>query len=312
MQGKNLYLVCVLFTILFLTGADWPDNIEVVSGADFEKTRQLSYQDPPIKGPDVVELQERLKELGFYTGPIDGVYNRQVEFAVRDFQRDNNLRVDGIVRDFLWIRMADAIPITNNKEQKPESPQGTVSIIIDTYQLKLIVLDDNEFFQAFPVAIGRTSTPTPIGNFQVNHKAVNWGTGFGTRWMGLSVGWGKYGIHGTNKPWSIGRRASHGCIRMRNSDVEKLYPWVKIGTEVIIVGNPFGSFGHNQRTLVNGSRGADVKVVQEKLIRLGYLEGKADGIYGYNTEKAVKEFQKANNLKVTGHVGWNEYKTMDL
>jgi len=178
MQGKNFYLIFVLLAILLLTGADWPDSIEVVSGADFEKTRQLAYQDPPMKGPDVVELQERLKELGFYTGPIDGVYNRQVEFAVRDFQRDNNLRVDGIVRDFLWIRMADATPITNNKEQKLEAPKGTVSIIIDTYQLKLIVLDDNEFFQVFPVAVGRTSTPTPIGNFTIKQKVNDPGASF--------------------------------------------------------------------------------------------------------------------------------------
>jgi len=99
---------------------------------------------------------------------------------------------------------------------------------------------------------------------------------------------------------------------MRNSDVEVLYPWVKRGTEVIIVGNPFGRLSSNKRKLVNGSRGSDVVIVQEKLQRLGFLKGKADGIFGYGTETAVKKFQKAYKLKVTGQIGWVEYKKLGL
>ena len=48
---------------------------------------------------------------------------------------------------------------------------------------------------------------------------MNWGGGFGTRWLGLNVPWGIYGIHGTNQPWSIGTQASAGCIRMFNRHV---------------------------------------------------------------------------------------------
>ena len=46
--------------------------------------------------------------------------------------------------------------------------------------------------------------------------------------------WGNswYGIHGTNNPASIGRNASHGCIRMRNRDVEELFAMVSVGDEV--------------------------------------------------------------------------------
>jgi hypothetical protein len=52
----------------------------------------------------------------------------------------------------------------------------------------------------------------------------------GTRWMGL--GYKGYGIHGTNMPLSIGKAASHGCIRMRNQDVEDLFERVQIGDPV--------------------------------------------------------------------------------
>lgn len=297
--------------MLLLTGATWPNNLKNFMGADYEQTRDLWYQEPPMVGTDIVELQERLKELGFYIGKNDGIYDREVERAVKEFQIDNGLAPDGVVKEHIWIRLADKEIVVNTKE-KLKRPQGEVKIIIDTFKLKLIVLNDNEPYKVFPVAIGRSSTPTPIGNFKVVHKAVNWGTGFGTRWMGLNVHWGKYGIHGTNKPWSIGRMSSHGCIRMRNSDVEQLYSWVKHGTEVIIVGNPFGRLSYNKRTLFRGSRGSDVVAIQEKLIRLGYLKGKADGIFGYGTEKAVKDFQKANKMKVTGQIGWEEYRKLNL
>ena len=58
----------------------------------------------------------------------------------------------------------------------------------------------------------------------------------GTRWMGLSAK--GYGIHGTNVPSSIGKSASHGCIRMRQSDLEELFEMVDIGVAVELRGEP--------------------------------------------------------------------------
>jgi lipoprotein-anchoring transpeptidase ErfK/SrfK len=52
----------------------------------------------------------------------------------------------------------------------------------------------------------------------------------GTRWIGLSIK--GYGIHGTNVPSSIGKNVSHGCIRMRNRDVEELFTMVALGDQV--------------------------------------------------------------------------------
>ena len=57
----------------------------------------------------------------------------------------------------------------------------------------------------------------------------------GTRWIGLSKA--GYGIHGTNAPESIGRAASHGCVRMRNRDVEELFALIGVGTLVEVVAN---------------------------------------------------------------------------
>ena len=52
--------------------------------------------------------------------------------------------------------------------------------------------------------------------------------------MQLNVPWGIYGIHGTDKPWSIGQAVSHGCVRMYNQDAEELYGKVPVGTPVRI------------------------------------------------------------------------------
>lgn len=111
-----------------------------------------------------------------------------------------------------------------------------------------------------------------------------------------NVPWGIYGIHGTNKPWSIGQFASHGCIRMRNKDVEELFEWVPVGTPVRIEGRKVNV----QRALKYQTTGSDVVMLQMKLKELGYLSTRADGIYGKVTEEAVSRFQAEHGLETTG------------
>lgn len=56
-------------------------------------------------------------------------------------------------------------------------------------------------------------------------------------------------------------------------------------------------------SLAIGSKGADVRKVQQKLIQWGYMSGSADGIYGAQTSAAVKKFQQKNGLTADGKVG---------
>lgn len=92
----------------------------------------------------------------------------------------------------------------------------------------------DQMVKKYPVAVGKPATPTPLGIYKVVNKVVNPGGMLGTRWMGLNIPGGNYGIHGNNNPSSIGTFASHGCIRMFNKDVEELFPVIGIGTPVII------------------------------------------------------------------------------
>jgi lipoprotein-anchoring transpeptidase ErfK/SrfK len=116
-------------------------------------------------------------------------------------------------------------------------------ILISIPDRKLILLEADRVLKIYDTAVGAPRTPSPSGSFKIvqalpdptwyaKGKIVPPGKSnpLGPRWLGLSVK--GYGIHGTNNPASIGRNASHGCIRMRNRDVEELFAMVSVGDEV--------------------------------------------------------------------------------
>ena len=120
-------------------------------------------------------------------------------------------------------------------------------IVVSLQDRKLALVEDGEVKRVYPVAVGRPSTPSPVGTFTIERRVKNPtyshdgkivlpgpGNPVGSRWMGLSVR--GYGIHGTNEPKSIGKAASHGCIRLAKADLEELYPLVAVGDTVRLVG----------------------------------------------------------------------------
>ena len=274
--------------------------------------RILYPANPPLQGEDVQILQAELKALKYYDGPISGVYGLLTQQAMLKFQREHHLKDDGIVSWQAWHLLARNLEQPVAKTEISPPPTGEIAIIVDTTKRKLTVLADGKPYKQFDVACGKPETPSPVGNWNVVHKSTNWGTGFGSRWLGLNVPWGIYGIHGTNKPFSIGSYASHGCIRMHNSSVEQLYPWVRKDTPVYIIGSPFGVPGQGHKHLVRGDRGSDVFEVQRTLKRLGYYQGVIDGIFGYGLDTAIREFRKDNDLPMDNRVDSKMYEALGL
>ncbi|WP_425061254.1 L,D-transpeptidase family protein [Sporomusa carbonis] len=202
-----------------------------------------------------------------------------------------------IVFGIIGFEYMDEMELASISENQPnQAPTGKVSLVVKLESRVLEVYNDDQLYKKYRIAVGKSKTPTPIGEWNVVWKDYNWGTGFGTRWMGLNVPWGTYGIHGTNKPWSIGQFASHGCIRMRNKDVEELFEWVPIGTAVRIEGRKIKV----DRNLKYKTSGSDVVALQLKLKELGYFQGRADGLFGTMTEDAVRAYQTDKGLPVTG------------
>ena len=262
-------------------------------------SRFLRLTTPPMRGPDVREVQDSLAKLGYYKGVVDGTYGSDTADAVKKFQSAVGIRPDGVVGPDTWNSLGLSIgPININREYQ---------ITIDTATIQLTLFKNGAVQNVFPVAVGKPSTPSPIGDWIIIEKQMDWGGPFGVRWMRLNVPWGSYGIHGTDTPSSIGTAASHGCIRMRNEDVTTLYSIVPMGTPVKITGQVFTG-----RVLQLGVEpGSDVAAVQQRLQVLRFYQGDIDGVYGNQTQNAVIAFQKARKLVADGVVGPSTYEELE-
>lgn len=131
----------------------------------------------------------------------------------------------------------------------PKEYEGVYLVINKGNNTLYVYLNDRPTYR-FKIATGKHRDLTPEGLFKIVTKVKNpWykpkqipggdpTNPLGTRWLGLNVpqtnGY-KYGIHGTNRPGSIGLNISQGCVRMRNKDVEWLFKHIPLHTPVLIV-----------------------------------------------------------------------------
>lgn len=270
----------------------------------------LYLAESQLQGEAVWMLQARLKELGYEIEP-NGVYDKVTSEIVEIYQIANKLPVTSQVSQLDW----ESIMAPDDSEQCVTQPDSEtkVRIVIDIVKHNLTVYSDGQVIKTFPVGVGKSSTPSPLGEWKIVHKAYNWGNGFGTRWMGLNVPWGIYGIHGTNKPGSVGYSQSHGCIRMRNKDVEALYPLIPMGTRVKIVENG-EIFPRNFKgeTLKIKSSGQNVVYLQNQLKEMGIIFDNADGRFGAMTELALKYYQAWHCLEPTGVADAETYRSLGM
>lgn len=121
----------------------------------------------------------------------------------------------------------------------------TTRISVDLSRRQLLLYRRGRIVLQTSVAVGSSSTPTPIGRYFVSQRitAPNPAGPFGPLVLAVSAfsnvlqGWAKGGpiaIHGTNAPWTIGRAASHGCIRVQNQTLTRLFAATPGGTPVVI------------------------------------------------------------------------------
>ncbi len=156
---------------------------------------------------------------------------------------------------------------------------GTIYLNLGEKRLYYPVKDDNDSILviSIPIGIGTDDNQSPIGEFKISEKRKNpsWyvpesireenpelpkvfppgpDNPLGTRAMRL--GHTSFLMHGTSKRFGIGMRVSHGCIRMYNKDVEKLFEVVKVGTKVVSVELNYKNFIRGNKGLleVHGER----------------------------------------------------------
>jgi len=133
-----------------------------------------------------------------------------------------------------WVR-ADDVDISGLR----------YALVVHLLSFRLDLLDNGHKTQTFAIGVGNQNTPTPTGRYYVKEliRPPNPNTVYGHFVLGLSgfsnvlVNWpdgGVIGIHGTNDPSSIGRRVSHGCIRLANADIDRLARLLPLGTPVAV------------------------------------------------------------------------------
>ncbi len=135
--------------------------------------------------------------------------------------------------------------------QKLKFLKGIFSVDIDKSDFWLDLYIDGRWLQGFPVGHGKDNC-TPSGDFIVDlvQKKPMWqprdgrppvaygaeGNPLGERWIGFedTPSHQGLGIHGTSDPETIGSMGSEGCIRLRNEDVVEFFPWMRLGTRILI------------------------------------------------------------------------------
>lgn len=153
----------------------------------------------------------------------------------------------------LRVTYSPSLPGLGNPDQFLPSPDplAQISLVIKLGERRVYVYQRHQLKMSFPVAIGREGWETPVGKHQVIQMFHNptWQHPFtgelvppgqdnplGVRWIGFWTDGTNYiGFHGTPNEESIGNPASHGCVRMYNQDVIKLFEMVRIGTPVEVV-----------------------------------------------------------------------------
>nr|WP_230966388.1 L,D-transpeptidase family protein [Nostoc sp. NZL] len=144
----------------------------------------------------------------------------------------------------LWSK-ASAQQIPSNR-----LADAKTQVVVDLSDRRTYVYAGDEVIASYPIAIGKKGWETPTGSFQVIHmrhypiwrhpitgKVFEAGTDspLGDRWIGFwSDGRNEIGFHGTPEIDLVGTAVSHGCLRMRNSDVRLLYEQVSLGTTVLV------------------------------------------------------------------------------
>ena len=327
-------------------------------------TPGISSQNEPFKkklsygstGANVKKLQERLMELGYFTyrKTTTGFY-KNTQQAVKDFQTHNGLKSTGVVDKETWDAIFNDDSVVTASQTPRPSPtpapqQYYMDVDVANQVTRVYTYDENhEYTKLVRVMIcstGRSKYPSPTGVITLPGRKArwctfpNWGGGTAMYWTKIdenvafhSILYANYDPDRPNMSSfnNLGKRASHGCIRLHTMDAKWVYDNIGAGTKVYIhndsttdkelvafaryrKGNaedtviPESEYDPNTipsltRTLNSGRYGRDVFWVQMTLKKLGYLTDTwATGYYGPLTVASVKKFQKDNGLKQDGTV----------
>lgn len=228
-----------------------------------------------------------------------------------------------------WLPGEDTKVIIPNNHLLPDAPHEGLVLNLAEYRLYYFPIDQEQarIVSTHPISIGRVNWDTPLGKTKIVAKTKNpvWippksikeehaaegdilpdifpaGPDNPLGLFAFRLGVPGYLIHSTNKPYGVGMRVSHGCIRMYPEDIEKLFPQIEVGTPVYIV-NQMIKVGWSNNTLyieVHPSlEGKEVSYNDRVNIALDLIEQSNDGQIPFVNSKALKQaLQQMNGIPV--------------
>jgi len=241
---------------------DINDVVMVEDGQGTEDSRaDVAYRKKLVRGSegeDVKRVQTRLKELGFFDGPISGYYMNQTMASVKVFQEYNGLQVgDGEMDEETWNALFNTADVVNAQATPRPTPVPTVVpyyVVVDVQNQVTTVygLDEageySNIVRQMVCSTGMVGTPIDVGDWVTNGRRAQWAyfSLYGSHaryWTRIneyiafhSVIYNEVDYMALNKKSynMLGSRASHGCIRLLVSDAEWIYDNIRAGTTVHI------------------------------------------------------------------------------
>lgn len=249
-----------------------PEEIaQVIAGGTINRPTLKSGS----QGESVSELQAALKLLGFYTGPVDGIYQENTVSAVSRFKQAAGLTPDGVVDNITWQRLFPSGPIVSSGVSPANStPMTAAPLTVPTQSRNNSSRNISQVLRPIP-------EPKPAQPRQANIPRQ-------TR---------------TTSPLTTpSRNTSTRNTSTRNTPTRN----TPTRNTPIISPERNPSLQYTQEGLPIlrlGNRGAEVVRLQQQLQKLGFLSGSIDGDFGATTEAAVKAAQTRYGLEPDGVVG---------
>lgn len=240
-------------TMPYATPSPVPELTPTPTPEPFSYTRTLRYGD---SGDLVAALQTRLAELGFYQARVSGGYYQITRTAVRAFQQQNGLTVDGVAgqqtQELLFS--ADAASVNDTPRPSPTPTPAKYKLMVDvTNQItRAYTFDENGEYTVLVremiCSTGTKSNPTPLGTTVMPSKRARWG--YFPTWDSHAQYLTR--IDSANAFHSVlysqpdertlavssfdalGTRASHGCVRLQVSDAKWIYDNCEAGTVITV------------------------------------------------------------------------------
>lgn len=243
-----------------------------------------------MKGEDVKTLQRRLKELKYYRSTIDGKFGRSTEVALKAFQEDNGLEADGVAGKATYALLFSENVLAKGATPTPvptetPAPEAAAEAIDAAAAVVWTTMRSGDSGEA-------------VAQLQEALAALGYYTGkvdgnYGTQTVSAVKALQK--ANGLTADGSAGEQTQKLLYGGKAKEAATAKPTA--------TPKATAAPASESALLKQGSSGTDVKELQAKLIELGYLSGKADGVYGAKTVAAVKAYQKANKLSADGVAG---------